>query len=164
MGKFLESTFFSDKIRGLVTLFLLVLIAGFLLFQTIFPHKPTLDQETMQSLQNVTEVLRKAAVNLESAGQSQAELNETLKRQLGDLDTARNKGYEELLEKYGLDVDLPTTPGDGLINRMQPRNNDLRGKPVPPGSSPTGADQHLQSPTPGHQEKADPGHTGGQER
>jgi len=159
MGKFLESTFFSDRVRGLISIFLLVLIAGFLLFQTAFPHKPTLDKETLQSLQQVTEVLRTTASNLEVTSQGQAELNDSLKKKIGELDVTRKKDYAELLKTYGLDVDLPTSGDlDDGHHGVQQRSDDQRRKPVPPGSVPAGADKHLQTPATGHEEKTDASH------
>ena len=160
MGAFLESTFFSDKIRGMITMFLLVLIAGFLLFQALFPHTPTLDKATMTSLVEVTETLRKAASNLESAGQSQAELNDTLKQQLGAMSVARSKGYEKLLKEYGLSVDLPTSSGPGYINGVQQSPDNIGRKPVPTGASPASSNPILPIPITKHKNPPDASTTG----
>lgn len=159
MTALLEGTFFSDKVRGAITLFLLLIIVGVLGFQYLFPRPQPLDKEALASLMAATEVMQKAANNLEHSSQSQIELNDTLKQQLSQMALARNEGYEQLLKKYGLDLTLPGSVNlklDGLDGRVFPPDNDFGGNFVPPVPSATGSNKQLQKPAPGHQSQVDP--------
>lgn len=158
MTALLESTFFSDKVRGAITLFLLVIIVFVLGFQYFFPRAQKLDNETLSSLIAATEVMQHAADNLEQSSRSQMDLNDSLKQQLAQMALTRNEGYETLLKKYGLDLSLPGSVNlklDG-VNGMFPPDNDFGGYPVPPSPSTTSSDKQLQKSTPGNKVKVDP--------
>lgn len=158
MGALLESTFFSDKIRGTITLFLLVLILGILGMQYLFPKQQKLDPATLTSLVAATETMRIAATNLEQASKSQIDLNDTLKQQLNQMALARNEGYEQLLKQYGLDLTLPGTVNLKL-DRVYTPNDSVGSKTVP--GSPGAADpaKHVQKPTTGDQGKVNRSNT-----
>lgn len=159
MGALLESTFFSDKIRGAITLFLLLLILGVLGMQYLFPKQQKLDPETLTSLIAATETMRSAATNLEQASKSQIDLNDTLKQQLSQMALARNEGYEQLLKQYGLDLTLPGTVNLKLDNRVYTPDNGVGSKAVPGGSGSANTTGHLQEPTTNHQNKTNRSNT-----
>lgn len=160
MTALLENTFFSDKVRGAITLFLLVIIIGVLGVQYFFPRQQTLDSGTLNSLIAATEVMQKAAVNLEHASQSQVDLNDTLKQQLNSMALTRNEGYEQLLKKYGLDLTLPGTVNlklNQLDGRVQPQDNDIGGNFVPPVPGTANPNRQLQKPASGNKIEVNPG-------
>lgn len=159
MTALLENTFFSDKVRGAITLFLLVIIIGVLGVQYFFPRQQTLDSGTLNSLIAATEVMQKAAVNLENASQSQVDLNDTLKQQLNSMALTRNEGYEQLLKKYGLDLTLPGTVNlklNKLDGGVLPQDNHIGGEFVPAVPGATGTNRQLPKSTPGNKVKVDP--------
>lgn len=155
MGALLEGTFFTDKIRGAITLFLLLLIVGVMGFQYIFPRHPPVDTATLDALRDVKSSLERVASNLEVAGQSSVALNETLTRQLDAAEEIRNKGYASLLKLYGLDLALPVDSSGNPFG-VPAQDVSVGGKLVPPGASPTGTNKQLQVPAAKHKGTTNP--------
>lgn len=161
MVALLEGTFFSDRIRGAITIFLLVLLVGLFGVQYFFPrHTNTLDVETIDALRDVKGQLERVVDNLEKSSESQAALNQTLTRQLDSAKKEQDEGYANLLKELGLDLTLPSTSADDPFG-LRSQDHNLGRKPVPTGPGTAGADQLLQVPSPIHQRTIDPGDPSG---
>jgi hypothetical protein len=164
MVALLSGTFFSDKVRSAITMFLLTLLLGLACFQYFFPrHTNTLDAATIESLRDVRGQLERVADNLEKSSESQAALNSTLTRQLDVARQVQNEGYANLLKQYGLDLSLPSANTDDPFGLRTPDHN-LGRELVPPSPGSTGTDQLLQDPAEVHKGKTDPSHPPGAER
>lgn len=161
MVKLLEGTFFSDKVRGAITIFLLVLLVGLFGVQYLFPrHTNTLDAETIDALRDVKGQLERVVDNLEKSSESQAALNQTLSRQLDTAKKVQDEGYADLLKELGLDLTLPNTAADDPFG-LRSQDHNLGRKPVPTGPGTAGADQLLQVPPQIRQGPVDPGDPSG---
>lgn len=102
----LKGIFFTDKFRSIVTILLLLLILATSVGGWLFPTQktPTIDQETINVLKDVSVQLQKAVKNFEEQGKSTMELNALLSRQLNQAEINRNESYKLLMEKYGVEV------------------------------------------------------------
>lgn len=161
MVALLEGTFFSDRIRGAITIFLLVLLVGLFGVQYFFPrHTNTLDVETIDALRDVKGQLERVVDNLEKSSESQAALNQTLTRQLDSAKKAQDEGYADLLKELGLDLTLPSVGADDPFG-LRTQDNHLGRKLVPSGSGTAGADKLLPGPSSIHQSPIDPGDSTG---
>lgn len=162
MGVFLAGAFFSDKVRAACTLFLLLLILGVGCAQYFFPPTQKLDDETLKGLREVTATMEKTAKSLESGAQSQISLNETLQRQLDETAAIRNKDYEGILKRYGVDISLPSSaPFDASDPfGLRSPDNDIGGGSLPPGEGAANSDRHVQDAAPVDSGKTDPGDPG----
>jgi hypothetical protein len=161
MFAFFSGAFFTDKVRGVITMFLLVLLVGLWGAQYFWPrHANTLDDQTIDALKDVRGQLERVANNLDKSSEAQTALNQTLARQLDSAKQVRDEGYAKLFKEYGLDLGVaPVDPNDPFGLRAP--DHDLGGQPVPPSSGSAGADQYLQESAPSNQGKTNPSGAGG---
>ena len=104
MAEDIKEVFFSDKVRSVLTIGALILIATLLFISWMFPRSSHIDQKTTQTLQNVSTQLEHVATTLGDTAAQQAELTKSLERELHDRNVTREDEYEKLLKDYGYDI------------------------------------------------------------
>lgn len=100
----LFSLFFSDRLRTIGTIALLAMILVSIVVTWAYPRASEVDSRTVQTLQNVSTQIQRTADTLEKQSLSNTKLNETLSKQLKEMEASRSEGYNLLLNRYGLDV------------------------------------------------------------
>lgn len=126
MGSNIKGMFFTDGVRSGVTILVLLLILASVAGSWAFPRQktPTIDQETIDALRNVSVQLQKAAKTFEEQGKSTAALTSALTRQLNQAEANRNESYRLLMEKYGVEVPPSfQTPDNPAGSNVYPPNN-----------------------------------------
>lgn len=163
MPEAIREAFFSDKARTIATLVLLATIIFVVIGTWAFPRHQGVDQETINTLKQVSNQIQRAADNFEKQSSSTVALNEELTRQLKQAENIRNEGYDELLKKYGIDTEgtdgIGNNPFPELSDRLQPPDNHLGGVNLSPGTKPADGDQQLQVADPERQSKVDGSHS-----
>lgn len=132
----LKQAFFTDKLRGLSTLLLLIIILCVVSLSWLFPKQSSVSQKTLDTLQNVANQMERVGNNIERVSMAQEKRNTILEQQLMDSKVTRDAAYKALEDKYG------TYPGDAkraaTVERLQSETVDERGGHVPVSASPTG--------------------------
>lgn len=156
MPEVIRETFFSDKVRTIATLVLLATILFVIIGTWAFPRNQGVDQQTVDNLREVTNQIQRAADNFEKQSSSTIALNEELTRQLKQAESVRNEGYDQLLKKYGVDMDI--VPSDSVTKSsggMRSQDNHLGSIDIHAGAVTAGDSQQLQATDREHQGKTD---------
>jgi hypothetical protein len=164
MDEILKGTFFTDKLRTIITVILITLLMALIALSWAFPRESKVSQETLDTLKTVTVTLKDAAEKFEQQANLTSQLNDTLSQQLKQSETVSNENYNALLKQYGLDptsgsIGDPLGVQSGNVGLRSP-DNHLGGKHVSPGASAAGGAGQLQKPAEGHATASDSGDTG----
>ena len=135
-----KSALFTDKVRSVVTLVLLLLILFLVAMAWLFPRNSGVSTQTVAALEGVVKNMNVAAQNMQNAAASQQQVNEVLRLQLMERKNTRYILYEDLLMKYGID----NLNGDGAIG-LQPQDNNQRGGSVSQGIGGARQSGHVQA-------------------
>lgn len=166
MPEVIKGMFFTDKLRSICSMLLLLLLFGAVMMSWAFPRHSSVDKETIDSLKQVSSQIERAADNFKKQSDVTAALNATLQRTLDEQESIRDDKFKTLLNRYGV-VMPPTVPdplaglilsGDNAITGLRPEDHNLRGEYIPPGTSLTSRNKQLQDSVADHEAKAD-GHT-----
>ena len=163
MGEILESTFFSDKLRSIISVVLLVLLMGLIGLSWAFPRESKVSQQTLDTLKEVSGVMKDAALKFEQQSNMTSQLNDTLTKQLQQGEDERNASYNALLQKYGLDPaggNVTNPFGTLPVVGLRASDDHLGGVNLPPGANATSGTRQLQDASQGLATKTDSGHTG----
>lgn len=135
-----KSALFTDKVRSVVTLVLLLLILFLVAMAWLFPRNSGVSTQTVAALEGVVKNMNVAAQNMQNAAASQQQVNEVLRLQLLERKNTRDILYEDLLNKYGLN----NLDSNGTVG-LQPQNNNHRGGPVSQSVGGAGQNGHVQA-------------------
>lgn len=97
----LKTALFSDKLRGFVTLVLLVLILCLVLISWLFPKQSDVSEQTLTTLQQVANQMEKVGNNIERANLAQEKRNQLLESELQLRKTNRDHDYDGIYQKWG---------------------------------------------------------------
>ena len=169
----MRDMFFTDKLRSFASLLLGTLILGAILASWAFPRHSdsTLDKQTLSTLKEVGEQVKRAADNLESQGKLTASLNTTLSQTLALQQSERGDAYKQLLGRYGTEtIDIDSYPGGHQYNPggppptptvinigVQSPDNRVRSDDIPSGAGAASRDRQLQKPAGSYENPADRG-------
>lgn len=176
MGELIAGTFFTDKLRSAMTAILLVILIALICLSWAYPRSSDVSKQTLDTLKEVSGVMKDAAEKFEQQALTTSTINDTLNQQLRQSETERDASYQKLLKDHGLDpgdlyidypsaappaqFDLPATPSvPHVVIRMFPENNSVGSQHVPSGTGATGADRELQEQATQHSKPADGGDT-----
>lgn len=131
---------FSDKIRGLAVGLLLTAILAAVVGGWFYPKQPTIGEETLTTLKEVSLQIKKTADALVEQSSVTTQLNKRLSEQLSEMEKGRNESYKVLMDRYGVG-DTPLDPktlnyrnflnDPDAIDRMFEENNNTRSTDVP---------------------------------
>ena len=122
---------------ALFAILLLILIVG--VVNLFLPRSPTISTEAIAGVERSTEQLQRVADSFEKNTSAMTELNRSLLIQARTRKTVNDEGYNELLKKWGIDVD----DGSGYVNpaSLHPQVDNNGSGHVPAsksGTNPTG--------------------------
>lgn len=149
MAKVFGALFF-DKLRGIVSFIVLVIIAVLLAKDHFFPKPVKLDERTTETFVTAADVMRKAAAAMEQTAQDNIQFRQSMQNELSVQAELRKTNYATLYEQYGIGS-LPSPANStvsGFTYGLQQQPDSERGRPVPPGKDHPGGIQQLQHPTP----------------
>ncbi|EBV8434186.1 hypothetical protein NFI00_000051 [Salmonella enterica] len=135
----LKNALFPDKLRGFMTLILLVIIMCLVLLSWIFPRQSSVSEKTLDTLQNVANQMERVGNNIERASLAQEKRNTLLEQQLQDRKSLRDNDYDALEQKYGKYLG-PVPDGDVVISVQQPAKHEGSGH-ISVSTSATGKNQ-----------------------
>lgn len=137
MGQTIKAWLFIDRLRSVVTILALLIGVGFLVWQTTSPRPVKLDEESLTTIKDATETMRRAAHNSEQLVKDNQLFKATIAEQLKTQSKLRDANYDILFEQYGVSVkpnaissDPPRT-GIGL----QSLPDSIGGLAIPPDES-----------------------------
>lgn len=137
---------FFDKLRGTVSLFVLVIIALLLGISHFFPQPVKLDSKTTDTFVQAADVMRKAASTMESAAQDNIQFRQSMQKELSIQAELRKSNYEALYDQYGIGS-LPNNGGRstaGFDYWLYPQDNPGGGGSLPKGKDDPGRTEQLQ--------------------
>lgn len=159
MGAEIKDMFFTDKLRGIVSMLFMLLLITMVGLTWAFPRQTSsnLDEKSLNTLQEVSKQLKTAAENFERQANESAQLRESLDRTLNLQKGERDDVYNKMLERYGYDPTkleapsagrypaTPPPPPSTTINiGVLPPDNGKRSVDIPPGSGHPSGDRQLQ--------------------
>lgn len=125
-----KNALFTDKVRGVATLVLLLMILFLVVMAWLFPRNSGVSAQTVVALEGVVKNMTMAAQDMQRAASSQQQVNEALRLQLSERKGTRDKLYDDLLKNYGIDG-----INGNATNGMQSQNHDQRGGSISQGVS-----------------------------
>lgn len=162
MPEVIKGIFFTDKLRSICSMLLMLLLFGAVMMSWAFPRHSSVDKETIDTLKEVSSQIERAADNFKKQSDVTAALNATLKQQLEEQETDRNGKYQTLLGRYGVVMSPPSPDplagvilsGDDAVVGLRPEDHSLGSKHIPPGTVITDRDKQLQDPAANHEGQA----------
>ncbi len=134
-----KDALFSDKLRGVTTLVLLMIILCIVLLSWMFPKQSSVSEKTLDTLQNVANQMERVGNNIERASLAQEKRNTLLEQQLSDRKDSREKDYDALEQKYGK-YNGNATVGDAAVGVQQQTVNE-GSRHVPTGAGTASKDK-----------------------
>lgn len=134
-----KDALFSDKLRGVTTLVLLMIILCIVLLSWIFPKQSSVSEKTLDTLQNVANQMERVGNNIERASLAQEKRNTLLEQQLSDRKNDRENDYNALEQKYGK-YDGNASVGSAAVG-VQQQTIDERSRHVSISTSPASKDK-----------------------
>lgn len=136
----------------------LLLILGVGVANLLWPRSPTISVEAVAGIQQATAQMERVAENVERSTNAMTDLNKSLILQMRDRAAVDDKGYEDTLKKYGIDLGLPAS--GSLANGLQQRTLDQGGGYIPPSSgaaNPAGQLPQSSESSTGRVDRSNPG-------
>lgn len=149
MGAEIKDMFFTDKLRGIVTLLFMVIITALIAGSWAFPRQTSsnLDEKSLNTLQEVSRQLKTAADNFERQAIESAQLRESLNRTLDIQKGERDEVYNRMLQRYGLDPNQLESTGAGYPGAPPP-STIINVGVLPPDNGKRGVDISTSSGDP----------------
>lgn len=161
----LQAWLFIDKVRGVATFIVLLIVMGLLGYQAWSPRPVKLEPESFNAIKNATDEIRRVANSSEQLVKDNEEFKTSLRDQMQAQAKLRDANYELLFKEYGIgSVPDNFTLGGPTADRLQQQPVGTGGGAVHPDAGRPNNVQRLRDAA-GHYPEAvnqrSPGVSGG---
>lgn len=112
----LKAWLFIDRVRGVATFIVLLIVVGLLAYQAWAPRPVKLEPESFNVIKSATDEIRRVANSSEQLVKDNEEFKSTIREQMQSQAKLRNTNYDLLFKEYGIDG----TPDDYALGSTLP--------------------------------------------